>query len=82
VTALTGISVTVTNIGNGQAGGAFVVAITLRGNLPFPPLAPGASATVTFNCVDNVMAIVDPDNRVQESNEDNNTAVFPSICIL
>ena len=59
MTALTGISVTVTNVGNGQAG-AFVVSITLRGNLQFPSLAPGESATVMFNCVENVMAMVDP----------------------
>lgn len=81
MTALTGVSVTVTNVGNGQAG-AFVVSITLRGNLQFPSLAPGESATVMFNCVENVMAIVDPDDRVQESNEANNAASFASICIL
>jgi len=35
-----------------------------------------------FNCVENVMVIVDPDDRVQELNETNNAASFASICIL
>jgi subtilase family serine protease len=72
--------VTVTNQGIGAAG-AFLVAVTLRGNLSFPPLAPGASATMTFDCVANVSATADPDNRIQESNETNNSRSFASICI-
>jgi len=77
---LTGASVTVRNDGSG-ASGAFDVAVKLRGTLRFAALAPGASATMTFNCVADVTATVDPDNRVQESNEANNSAAFASICI-
>ena len=71
---------TVTNQGAGAAG-AFDVAVSFRGNLPFPALAAGASATRTFDCVANVSATADPDNRVQETNETNNTRSFASICI-
>jgi hypothetical protein len=77
---LTGGSVTVRNIGLGTSD-AFVVAVTLRGNLAFPGLTPGGSATQTFSCVTNVTATVDPDNRIAESNETNNSRTVASICL-
>jgi subtilase family serine protease len=42
---------------------------------------PGASATRTFDCVNDVTARADPANLVQESNESNNSAAFASICL-
>lgn len=35
----------------------------------------------TFQCVNDVTATIDPDNRIQESNETNNSRMIPSVCL-
>ena len=67
-------------MGAGPAG-AFSVAVTLRGSFQFDGLAPGATVTANFDCVQDVSATVDPDSRVQEADETNNTRTYASVCI-
>lgn len=71
VSALGPDTVTVANLGLGNAGPSIV---TVRGvALSVPPLGPGERVTLSYSCVGQlVTAIADAQNQVAESNENNN----------
>ena len=78
VTAVSGTSYTIANLGNAPAG-VFTVAVQGAGVLTFADLAPGASVTRTVPCASIQRQItVDPANAVAESNETNNTGRIPA----
>jgi len=78
VTAVTGTSYTITNLGNAAAG-VFTVAVQGAGVVTFAGLAPGATATRTLPCASIPRQIaVDPANAVAESDEANNTGRHPA----
>jgi hypothetical protein len=78
VTAVTGTSYTITNLGNAPAG-VFTVAVQGAGPLTFAGLAPGASVTRAVPCASIPRQVtVDPPNAVAESDETNNTGRIPA----
>jgi RNA polymerase sigma factor (sigma-70 family) len=77
VSAVSGMSFTVTNRGNAAAG-SFVVTVQGVGTFSIRALAAGSSVTRTVSCASIQRTInVDPENQVAESNEANNTARMP-----
>jgi hypothetical protein len=81
VAALAANAITVANRG-AAAASASTLTITLVGTFTVPPLAPGATATLTWSTcrVGTYTAIVDRTNVVAESDETNNTASRASTC--
>jgi RNA polymerase sigma-70 factor (ECF subfamily) len=81
ISALTGTSFTVTNIGSAAAG-KFVVDVTPIGSFSFAGLKAGESVTRTFTTctVGTLTAVADSSRRVAESNEDNNSRSLVSNC--
>jgi subtilase family serine protease len=72
VTSITNTSVTVKNSGNAAAA-AFAISITGVGTPSIDGLGAGASKTVDFACTEgSITAKADPDNRIDESDEQNN----------
>jgi hypothetical protein len=72
-------AVTVANIGRREAIGPFAVAIRRNGRTTriegFQGLRPGRRATAGFDCLTGkVTAVADPDGRIAERLESNNTA--------
>jgi hypothetical protein len=78
VSAVTGTSFTVANLGTAPSG-VFTVAVQGGGLFTFANLTPGASAARTVPCASIQRQItVDPPNAVAESDEGNNTGRLPA----
>jgi hypothetical protein len=74
----TGTSFTIANRGDAPAG-VFTVTVQGVGAFTFAGLPAGASATRTVTCASVRRAVaVDPENRVLESDEGNNTGRVPA----
>jgi subtilase family serine protease len=72
VTSITNTSVTVKNGGNAPAG-SFTVSISGVGTPSIDGLGAGSTRTLDFSCTEgSITAKADPDNRVEESDEQNN----------
>jgi hypothetical protein len=81
VATLTDRTVTVQNVGEGQAGPSLVTVAGI-GTFTIPVLAPGQAATRTFTCRrGTITATADYAQAVAESNEGNNTATHVASCI-